>query len=872
MNLFRRNKNTMIPQLEEPEDKFFESIEEYKAKESQDVEDNEFPLPKMEDMHLKINEKNDLSPIDKKYLLDIFDILNSYRKGEIERFDNLLTTVKEIFENISGSYYDLFEFCSKMAKKLEVTKDQIEKCYSVLLEKKNATTLDLDNETLSAIGRMVCYSYDKIDQYKIKDMRKLEEAINKVLKDKINIYDNFVNWCAKEKKDPKKEKMTEYYKKNRKDYDCLPEVIFMVNHFSKITTINLELDKIYNAELKEDEYKFLELGILNIHWILNSLENVKFNLICKQLQSLLFKRYKEKLVEGCNKINDLIKPKDIIYKDAIFFRKKWNFTDQLKLSKLSVFDEETDVIKSKTLELKEKKAIFSAKTFGNAFKKIATIGENLINLGKEKNKNSTRIDIVQQHQNLFEFIMICIFSLNEAKKDLNVELVMNDTYTGEFILLLNEIYKFDWIKKDDTNEFHIFDLLLFNKVIKKMTQLNLEFNCLDYVTFNKVLSLLYFNQSITKLNLSLFSSDLMYIPEFLYKLFSEIYLEKSAEQIKRNFDEETYLFCDLKDMEDKILDKLFTNFSDLLSTFFEIINNRKTIKELGFNIDAPRNVINKSKYMNAIYKFILNLLFYVNKNNITKFCLLSPGTEFNSHTKPEINELVKSINPNQRNNLEELTLQFKFYDFASVNSFVTTKLRVLNIGNLDFNTFKYFCDLICSYKFNINSNLEELSVSLSNNITEFSDDVKILFKKLFRIKIKELTSLTLLTNLDLSDNKQYDDLLKLLNYNWISSYVIIFAQCENDEYNPDENMNKLQYLVPSSLGKKLLEKKTLSKIEDNKDKIDDAYWCLKYILNIKHAEDKRYKEINQKMIFDILKYVYITKNPKLSHYYAIHKK
>ena len=191
----------MIPQLEEPEDKFFESIEEYKAKESQDVEDNEFPLPKMEDMHLKINEKNDLSPIDKKYLLDIFDVLNSYRKGEIERFDNLLTTVKEIFENISGSYYDLFEFCSKMAKKLEVTKDQIEKCYSVLLEKKNATTLDLDNETLSAIGRMVCYSYDKIDQYKIKDMRKLEEAINKVLKDKINIYDNFVNWCAKEKKE-----------------------------------------------------------------------------------------------------------------------------------------------------------------------------------------------------------------------------------------------------------------------------------------------------------------------------------------------------------------------------------------------------------------------------------------------------------------------------------------------------------------------------------------------------------------------------------------------------------------------------------------------------------------------------------------------
>ena len=54
---------------------------------------------------------------------------------------------------------------------------------------------------------MISYSYTKIDQYKIKDMKKLEEAIDKVMNQKINIYDQFVKWCAEEKKDPKSEKL-----------------------------------------------------------------------------------------------------------------------------------------------------------------------------------------------------------------------------------------------------------------------------------------------------------------------------------------------------------------------------------------------------------------------------------------------------------------------------------------------------------------------------------------------------------------------------------------------------------------------------------------------------------------------------------------
>ena len=57
--------------------------------------------------------------------------------------------------------------------------------------------------------------------------------------------------------------------------------------------------------------------------------------------------------------------------------------------------------------------------------------------------------------------------------------------------------------------------------------------------------------------------------------------------------------------------------------------------------------------------------------------------------------------------------------------------------------------------------MEELAIALSETVTEFSKDLKKWLYKLFN----NLTSLTLLKNLDLSNKKEYSNLLKLLNYN-----------------------------------------------------------------------------------------------------------
>ena len=138
----------------------------------------------------------------------------------------------------------------------------------------------------------------------------------------------------------------------------------------------------------------------------------------------------------------------------------------------------------------------------------------------------------------------------------------------------------------------------------------------------------------------------------------------------------------------------------------------------------------------------------------------------------------------------------------------------------------------------------------------------------------------MLTNLDLRNKKDYDDFLNLLNYNWISKYIIIFNGSDQ-EYNTDEASAKLNYMVPNLLASKLVQKRELKKIEDIKDKPEFYYWCLKYMFNVKKKDNWRMdnnwkykdkfknKDGSKKLIFDILKYINIIKNPELNHIYSI---
>ena len=54
-------------------------------------------------------------------------------------------------------------------------------------------------------------------------------------------------------------------------------------------------------------------------------------------------------------------------------------------------------------------------------------------------------------------------------------------------------------------------------------------------------------------------------------------------------------------------------------------------------------------------------------------------------------------------------------------------------------------------------------------------------------------------------------------------------------------------------------------VNKNLDVADESYWCLKYLFNKRYTDNLKNEQRTKQMIFDILKYIYFIKKPKI-HY------
>ena len=738
-----------------------------------------------------------------------------------------------------------------MCKKLIIDKQDIDKEMQMLYQI-NKTILSkdlyLNSQILITIGKLLVSSYSKFYKFKIKNLEKFQEIVNNFKKTEKNIFTDYILWCQTQNLEPDQSKISLYIdslynNKIKNKYELPPETIILLNVYQNITKIILEIDKLDYPDLKGVNYTYFELSILNLHWILNSLTDIKFNFISKELESSFFGTNREKYELECSKLNCRIKPTNIIFDDIKYFNRNWDFTHKLKLyEKNNIQNEKRTRWMEDCLFLKE-------------------INESYIPYS---------VDIITKRKHLFELIFISFFSLNLFNKEnINFELIINNCYVNEISTLFEEVYKLN-ILKNNRYIFNLMDLFLFNNIIKSIDKMNIEINCLDNNAFKKLSSFIYYNDLITNLNISFFSSAISFISELLLKTYYEMFtsVESASRELKKDYGENTYLFGEVKEIEDKIIDNLYLKFADTLASFFECIKSKKNLKELGLNFEVPANLRKKSNYKNAILKFILNILFYVSKQRIEKFCLISPYTVINPTTNPSINILISSINFHNNKYYEELTLQMQFYQSSSIISFLNSRLRILNIGNLDLSTFRVLCDYISNYKFCKNSSLQNLTIGLLGCITEFTNEIKELFGKLFRIKINSLISLSILTEIHLVEEKEYLDLLGLINYNWISKYIIKFDDSSKVIYSKEKDrILNLESLTTHFLDKKF--NKSTNYIFENVpgDFNDDSFWYLKYLFNYKYIPISKSNEMVKKLIYDILKYTHSKYKPGVSHTY-----
>ena len=866
----------------------------------------------------------------KKITLDEIKAIND--KLEKNNKDQLIPKkefINEIIKIFLEKYYPKYEgntskinsiISSQIKSRQKLNKEKMEVYinyfYNAKENFKTSKILVLNKRIFRNIGIMLCYIYHKLKDYKI-DTNGIKDYINTIISKKINILSDYFLYCNNCGTDPMLLKKSYEWKKLIKiyNYQVPPELIFLVNIFQNI--LKLEIDIEFGQDnLTQEDFQLYTMTLLNIEYVFPNLENISLNLVHKNLQEFINKQSIHKMAKLL--LNTEYTKKNYIKDNISKYSIKWDFEAEFdlayynniktkskknrkhfpneKYSNIIYFDEKEihTTIKSITTFQKNRK-IIPPKNIADKNKKIndtdfvdleydefdndaststTNSSTDIYRVKTKQNINETKEEknkqffaLVDKNKMIYDFILItfCCVSWNQIIRKLNI--ISNTFYTKGLIDNMRHFYDLDNQKK-----FHIFDIL-YNKQ-HGLNSLNIEFNSLDIFTFNKLLEIIYMNMTWSSINISFFSSDVSYLFSPLFQIYTEQL--KSTKEIDEFIIKKGKNFT-IEELEKKIINDISGYFLDNLANLFEIIRNKKEIKELGFNFDIPSNIITNNNYKISIFKFLLNILMLVDnkesehKTNIKKLTLLAPKIVFDARKENSIDNFFENISLYKTSKtLMNLNIQFQFYRISNLKNLISRNLITLSLGDLDLYTFDNLLQYLTSYDFSINTNLSHLNIKLLRMITNFDIQMKLMLQRLFSINLKNLLELKLCTNLIIDKKANYLFFLKLLHNNWIHSYVITLnkkSRLTVGFFNLFKN-NKIFFLVSETI-QNIVFQDTFSLMRKHNFFSTEIFWILKRYLFKKRKED----DINvgkfgmQYIIFNILKYLFLTSNVKLEHQY-----
>ena len=317
---------------------------------------------------------------------------------------------------------------------------------------------------------------------------------------------------------------------------------------------------------------------------------------------------------------------------------------------------------------------------------------------------------------------------------------------------------------------------------------------------------------------------------------------------------------------------IYSRYSKYLGYLFEIIRNKK-LSTISINMNIPNHIINDEKYIIIIIKFIINIfiLIYNEKDSEAReLSIFSAPLVINGKKYLFFDEFLQNINIRNKH-LLLLNIRIKFYYIKNIYKFIPEKLKILNIGDFDIFSLKFFVNKITEYEFIKNSSLQELSIKINDTIIKFNDELKLIFAKLFNIYIQNLI-LYLYTSIEIN-SKEFKEIIFFLKNNWIFKYSLSFntksKKVIKENYLLIKNLN---YIIPKEpIYSGIFNIKDI--IEGKKDKDQKKLasftfinWSLKnYIIktnNSKKIDFETYKKITS-LIFG---YLYTTGIPIVNFY------
>ena len=664
---------------------------------------------------------------DKEY--NIKKIIDAYLYDYIPKDKGLILLIH--------NFYSLYE-------KNNNIKDKYEQCINNLLDNRriiqHSENIILTVEKIRQIGIIILCGYKKLMSFNILNINNLSELINKTKSNNINIINELYHFCFKKNLEPytiSKEKFFEN-NNNLKNKLLVPaEFIFLDNLFSKIKNLIIDFDWPINDYTGDDTYLFIFI-ILNKKFIFPNLNGINLELNNESLTKKLCDIYQYKLIIYEKEYNNTIESIDFNQSYKKLIQRKWTFKNDY----ISLFD--------------------------NKIKDNTNLNNN------DKNEQKKNEIFFMQYKNIFDSLILILGIIPIIKNIIHFSLSFPINLTREIEKYFQLKFKLIIPFKEN---FHFMNFLL---PLNEVTNLYLNFNSLDFLSFRKILSIIDSYEQIKVLNISFFSEAISYCIPSLFKLYQNL---KEIEP--NNFNEKKNRFEDK--FSEYILNKLLKKFEENLNNFFILFLVKKSLKEISIFLDIPEILLSKFEYIMTIIKFILNfiILFDGDNKNIKKLKILSPYIRFDSRSFPSIGEIIDIIDYQKNNQiLEHIYFQFQFYHIYNISNFITTNLITISIGYLDEITFIHFSNFISKFSFTNISKLKYISIQLLSFVCDFIK-IKLNIKKLFNIYIKDLKEINFITNLKIKNN-EINDIANILDLNFTEK---IYFESNNNIENKIEKLN-----------------------------------------------------------------------------------
>ncbi len=450
-------------------------------------------------------------------------------------------------------------------------------------------------------------------------------------------------------------------------------------------------------------------------------------------------------------------------------------------------------------------------------------------INDDNSSNISTITILENFilKNIHPILFLCD-SISYCKNIYKLKLSFNDTFSNEIEIMLN---------KKNVNITN-FNCLIFFYKFDQLKELIIDFNSIDSISFEKILSIIQRNRNLEKIHISFFTPEENYSPTNLLKLYAsyKLSIRKLINEQQNELSSNLFKNFQYNEIDYFLIGRKFNkSFEENFFHFFYIIQTRTNLKELLIFLDTPTIIITNSFYINILTKTIFNLFAWLSlcKNSIKIFKIICPFLNINSTIYPQIIDLFDETIMRDNNTLEELTIQFHFYNISNLFNLISFNLRYLFLGDLDIESFNCFIKSYSNKEFISNSNLISIKLGLNMILIPYLIIEKTL-KDFILNSPKYLEEKILLSCIEILDYKKLIELHNLMYYQDKTKNICIQISNSSNENN-------------------------------NNVLIELSYRIQKILYNIGYAFNKNpLKVINQKKIRNIIKQFFqIPRNRKI---------